>query len=96
LVVGKDVPCVCVHGDHNVHHGSHGVHGMRRSSNDHASHRKERVGKQKEWRERSSSDTFLWDAPDYSANLAFFSRKNNVSDNVLRVESERETRDANE
>jgi hypothetical protein len=28
--------------------------------------------------------------------LAFFSGKNNVSDNMLRIESERETRDANE
>jgi hypothetical protein len=32
----------------------------------------------------------------WTANLAFFSGKNNVSDNVLRIESERETRDANE
>jgi hypothetical protein len=43
LVVGNDIPCV--HGDHNVHHG---VHGMRRSSNDHADHRREGEGKQKE------------------------------------------------
>jgi hypothetical protein len=91
LVVGNDIPCV--HGDHNVHHV---VHGMRRSSNDHADHRREGVGKQKEWREKSSLDTFLRDELDYSANLAFFSGKNNVSDNVLRIESERETRDANE
>jgi hypothetical protein len=65
LVVGNDIPCV--HGGHNVHHG---VHGMCRSNNDHAGHRREGEGKQKEWQERSSLDTFLRDELDYSTNLA--------------------------